>query len=95
MIGAVTAPIIFGQMHFLLISENEFFHEIKCNGMTSFMEFMTSVKCQLTTQPSIHNKIMMIYLASELAIILGFAIFLPNINAITRQVNHVIIANDS
>ena len=29
-------------MHFLLISENEvfFFHEIKRNGMTSFMEFM-------------------------------------------------------
>ena len=27
-------------MHFLLISENEFTHEITCNGMTSFMEFM-------------------------------------------------------
>ena len=25
---------------FLLISQNEFFHEIKCNGITSFMEFM-------------------------------------------------------
>ena len=35
-----TAPIIFGKMHFLLISENEFFHLIKCNGMTSFLEFM-------------------------------------------------------
>ena len=41
--GAVTAPIIFGQMHFLLKSENEFFHEIKCNGRTSFMEFMMCV----------------------------------------------------
>ena len=29
--SAVTAPIIFGQMHFLLISENEIFHEIKLN----------------------------------------------------------------
>ena len=36
----VIAPIIFGNMHFLLISENEFTHEIKCNGITSFMEFM-------------------------------------------------------
>ena len=30
-------------MHFLLLSENEFFHETKCNGMTSFMEFMKTV----------------------------------------------------
>ena len=36
----VIAPIIFGKMHFQLIYENEFFHEIKYNGMTSFMEFM-------------------------------------------------------
>ena len=36
----LTSPIIFGKMHFLLISENLFFHEIKCNEMTSFMEFM-------------------------------------------------------
>ena len=40
MIGAVTVPIIFGKTYFLLISENEFFHEMKCNGMTSFMDFM-------------------------------------------------------
>ena len=39
-IGAVTAPVIFGKMHFLLISENDFFYEIKCNGITSFMDFM-------------------------------------------------------
>ena len=45
MIGAVTAPIISGKMHFLLISENEFNHEIKSNGMTSFMDFMLSC-CQ-------------------------------------------------
>ena len=37
---AVPALIIFGKMHFLLISENEFFHEIKYCGMTSFMEFV-------------------------------------------------------
>ena len=39
----VAAPIIFGKMHFLLISENGFFREIKCNGMTSFVEFMSDV----------------------------------------------------
>ena len=32
-------------MHFLLLSENEFFHEIKCNGITSFMEFMRWSMC--------------------------------------------------
>ena len=36
----LTALIIFGKMHFLLISENEFFHEMIRNGMTSFMKFM-------------------------------------------------------
>ena len=39
----LSAPIIFGKMHLLLISENEFTHEIKCNGMTNFMEFMFKV----------------------------------------------------
>ena len=30
------------KMHFLLISDNEFFfHEIKCNGMASFLDFLT------------------------------------------------------
>ena len=29
-------------MHFLLISENEFFNEIKRDGITSFMDFMNS-----------------------------------------------------
>ena len=45
MIGAVTAPIIFGKKHFLLISEIEFFHKIKCNVLTSLMEFMMSRYC--------------------------------------------------
>ena len=40
MIGAVTASIIFGKTHALLVSENEFFHELKRNRMTRFMEFM-------------------------------------------------------
>ena len=31
--------IIFGKMHFLLKPENEFTHEIKRDGRTSFMEF--------------------------------------------------------
>ena len=29
------ALIIFGKMYFLLISENEFFHEVKRDGITS------------------------------------------------------------
>ena len=36
----LTAPIIFGKIRFLLISENEFSHEIKRDGRTSFMGFM-------------------------------------------------------
>ena len=39
MIRAVPILIIFGKINFLLKSQNEFTHEIKCNGMTSFMEF--------------------------------------------------------
>ena len=35
---------IFGKMRFLLMPENAFFHEIKCNGMTSFMEYMLYCK---------------------------------------------------
>ena len=38
--GAVTAPFIFGKTHFLLISENEFTHEIKRDGITSFTDSM-------------------------------------------------------
>ena len=43
MIWAVTAPIMFCKTRFLLISENEFFHELKCNGMTGFVEFILLV----------------------------------------------------
>ena len=43
MIRVVTALIIFGKIHFLLISEKEFFHEIKRDGITSFMEFMQTL----------------------------------------------------
>ena len=39
MIGAVTAPIIFGKMHFLLISQNEFLKYNVTEGQV-FMEFM-------------------------------------------------------
>ena len=35
-----SASVIFGIMHYLVISENVFFHEIKCDGMTSFIDFM-------------------------------------------------------
>ena len=42
------AFIGFGKMHFLLISENEFFfHEIKRDGMTIFIEFMTLFLCSV------------------------------------------------
>ena len=41
---------MFGKMHFLLISENEFFHEIKSNGITSFMEFMLYLGSILATE---------------------------------------------
>ena len=37
---AVTVPFIFGKMHFLLISENEFFSSKKCNRIKNSMEFM-------------------------------------------------------
>ena len=36
----IKALIVFGKMHFLGISENNFFHEIKRIGMTSFMDFL-------------------------------------------------------
>ena len=50
------APIIFGKMHFLLIPENEFFHAIKCNGVTSFIEFMQCVfDNSVIKQPSKHR----------------------------------------
>ena len=42
MIRMGTALIIFGEMHFLLIPQNEFSHEIKCNRMTSITEFMST-----------------------------------------------------
>ena len=45
-----TALIISVKMHFLLLSENEFFHEIECNGMTSFMDFMFFVLQESPTQ---------------------------------------------
>ena len=36
----IPALIIFGKMHFLLMSENLIFHEIKRDGITSFMDLM-------------------------------------------------------
>ena len=39
MIGAIVkSPIIFGEMHFLLILKKK--EEMKCDGMTHFMEFI-------------------------------------------------------
>ena len=36
----IKALILFGKMHFLGISENNSFHDIKRTGMTSFMDLM-------------------------------------------------------
>ena len=36
----VPALIIFGKMHFLLISENVFINEMKRDGITIFLHFM-------------------------------------------------------
>ena len=36
----INSGVIFVKMHFLLISENESFHEIKCDVITNFMDFM-------------------------------------------------------
>ena len=38
--SAVPVLIIFGKIYFLSITEKEFFHEIKRDGMTIFMDFM-------------------------------------------------------
>ena len=38
MIRVELRPIIFGKMNFLLKPENEFTHEIKRDGMTSFVD---------------------------------------------------------
>ena len=38
--------IIFSQMHFLLLPENKLlFHEIKCDGLTSFTDFLQFMWC--------------------------------------------------
>ena len=44
------ALIIFGKMHFLLISENEFTHGMKRDGITSFMHFMRTCRLQVSPQ---------------------------------------------
>ena len=38
--SAVPVLFIFGKIYFLPITEKEFFHEIKRDRMTSFVEFM-------------------------------------------------------
>ena len=35
-LGRLNALVIFGKIHFLLISEKDFFHETKRDGVTSF-----------------------------------------------------------
>ena len=44
----LTALIIFAKMHFLLISENELFHEIKLDGITSLHGFHDVKSCEVT-----------------------------------------------
>ena len=50
MIRAGTALIIFGKIHFLLISENEFFYEIKRDGITSLQFMLGPYIMEQTTQ---------------------------------------------
>ena len=45
-----TALIILGKIHFLLISENEFFMKKKCDGRTNFMDVMRYVMLNFTSQ---------------------------------------------
>ena len=56
MIRGVPAVIIFGEIHFLLTSKNEFFHEIKRNGITSLhgIHEMLFIKIGLPLFESIH-----------------------------------------
>ena len=49
-IRAFPTLIIFGKIRFLLISENEFSHEMKSNGMTSFLDFMLIVSLIMSLQ---------------------------------------------
>ena len=51
------ALIIFGKMHFLLIPENEYFHEIKCSRITSFMGLMCFFCFLLAVPKSCPNNI--------------------------------------
>ena len=39
----LTALIVFGETHFLLVSGNKFFHEVKCGGITSFPQIRTLI----------------------------------------------------
>ena len=39
--GRFLALTIFGKIHFLLTSENEFFYQITCDGIESFIDFMS------------------------------------------------------
>ena len=43
MIRAVAILIIFGKIHFLLVSENYFFHEIKRDRRANFMDFTNRI----------------------------------------------------
>ena len=39
-LSALINVIIFGKIHFCLYQKKSFLHEIKCNGMISFLDFM-------------------------------------------------------
>ena len=54
MIRMGTSFIIIGKMHFLLISENELFSWINCNGMTSLQFISWAAPAELVTQ-SVHR----------------------------------------
>ena len=59
-------------MHLLLISENLFFNEIECKGITSFMEFM---KCVISDSVGINERLHC-YIAKKLQFGIGLTLFL-------------------
>ena len=50
-----------GKMHFLLISENEFFYEIKGDGKTRYMDF--TIKCHKLSKRSVNWSIQTLTIA--------------------------------
>ena len=58
LLNMIRAVILFGKMHFFLISENEFFMKLNVMELQVFMEFMKALKAKtyfLTTWNSLED----------------------------------------